>query len=227
MRLSIHALSIRGRTKLFYALGTVAALFLTVAIVWRIPQQAPVSRDEQLAACKRNMERLLKGLEAYRKDHGGAYPLVLTKVLEPASARYEGLYPRYIRDENVYLCPALKPERRLRRPGYVPYTYRYEMETSPFLLKIGFPPAKKRPGFNKQLLKRFGDDTTILTCLSHGGMERRLLTIKRDGRIAWAEFGRDPQELEMQRFNSETSKLVRVGPSASAGPPPPGWGPPR
>jgi prepilin-type N-terminal cleavage/methylation domain-containing protein len=95
---------IRGFT--LVELAVVIAIFLLTAAFL-----APIVRMTQERAarinCANNVRRLSLGIHLYASDHGGAFPAALGE-----------LYPKYVKDERVFDCPAANPHGTAGKPDY-------------------------------------------------------------------------------------------------------------
>jgi hypothetical protein len=216
----------RGRPRLEtpQVVSLAAVVLLAGLIVWRIARPSPNSPQAQLAVCRQHMEQIRVALEQYRRDHGD-YPIVLTSDHSLPNVNVDGLYPRYIRDPNVFLCPAFKP--RYFRRGALPYSYNYQFDIDP--TRLLFPTSKAQAraqmAFNHQLLQRFGRDTTLLTCPAHdvpaAPAHALLLAQKVDGRQAWESMkAPGAQEQANQQFMERALAADGSGIDAAAGGPP-------
>lgn len=199
------------------ALGIVTALLLGGLIAQRMWTDYRHSPQHDLAVCKSHLAQINAALEAYRKDHHGEYPLILTGESGPPGPSYEGLYPRYIHDRRVFFCPAAR-QIRYFQPGFAPHSYLYTLQVDPFLLKAHFPPAPKFVAFNKQLLRRFAGRTTVVECTDHvppaAPRAGLMLSLKADGSEVWEPMGnRTEQEKLSTAFQRAALSHVVLRPS--------------
>ena len=84
-------------------------LVLAIACAWcAVPVFSSMRASSRRARCEGNLKRIYKAIQAYRQQWNGGYPLVLTHRV-PASGSHgvplTGLYPKYVDDPAVFLCP--------------------------------------------------------------------------------------------------------------------------
>jgi hypothetical protein len=159
-----------------------------------------------LATCKEHLRRIYAALQAYKKAHG-EYPLVLTRITRDGGDSVEGLYPKYIDDPNVFLCPAVAFRSSFNPPGFVKNDYMYSLEFDPLRLQA-WPAreARVKRFMRHDLPAKLGRDFTLVYCAMHSQVRAKsLLALREDGRIEWNPVGGTLQQKMRDAF------LNRVG----------------
>lgn len=203
------SLQLPRRIKLLILCQVIASVLL-IAFAYRQYRDHVTSGSRNLAQCQRNLRLIYRAVQAYRKDHGGDYPPVLMDL--PPGVGSEGLYPHYIRDPQVFVCPAVTSVTVSLDP--VRQSYRYDLWTNPGFGQFADPrdPAVQRWKHLRDLSpRRLGKELTVVWCPVHAApddeMPGKRLALKADGRLVW-EPG----------FGTEQEKLV-AGCRGSYGPP--------
>jgi hypothetical protein len=188
------------RLKLIILCHVIASVLL-IAVASGGYQAHVRAKSRNLAQCQRNLRLIYQAVEAYRRDHGGDYPLVLTQVTREHARGDEGLYPRYIRDPRVFLCP--EASDLSFPPGWVKHSYGYDLQADPGHGRFldSRDPAVQRLGHLRAALPRqFGNELTVVWCPAHAvpddDMPDKRLALKADGRLAWeAGTGTEQEKL--------------------------------
>jgi hypothetical protein len=177
------------------------ASLLLIAFAYHQHQHHVTARSRNLARCQRNLRLIYQAVEAYRRDHGGDYPLVLTQVTREHARGDEGLYPRYIRDPNVFLCPEVSDPSF--PPGWVKHSYGYDLQADPgygWFLDSRDPAVQRLGRLRDALPRQFGNELTVVWCPAHAvpddDMPGRRLALKAGGRLVWEPgFGTAQEKL--------------------------------
>jgi hypothetical protein len=183
------SLQLAPRVKAVLLCQAIASLLL-IAFTYRQYQVHAASRARNLVQCQRNLRLIHQALQAYRRDHRGEYPLVLTQIIREHDPEVEGLYPRYIHDPKVFLCPAVSNVSF--PPECIGHSYGYD-------LRMDFPygplPDSRDPILRRwkqlrdALPRRFGKELTVVWCPAHAAPEDEIpgkrLALKTDGRLVW------------------------------------------
>ena len=125
-----------------------------------------VTARSQKQACMNNLRAIEKAIAAYKSDHQGEVPDWLSD-----------LYPKYLQDQQILLCPADKtrgsPARFAEyKDAKMPCSYLYEFNpmTSVKIFLFDFNPPKNLTfKESKRIqLKYFGGIVPIVICRHHG-----------------------------------------------------------
>jgi hypothetical protein len=183
------ALQLAPRVKVLLLCQAIASLLL-IAFTYYQYQDHAASKVRNLVQCQRNLRLIYQALQAYRRDHQGEYPLVLTQIIQEHGPGTEGLYPRYIHDPKVFRCPAVSDLSF--PPGCVGQTYGYDLRMDfPYgpLPDSRDPILQRRKQLRDALPRRFGKELTVVWCPAHAAPEDEIpgkrLALKADGRLVW------------------------------------------
>lgn len=164
--------------------------------------------ESDFAICQRNLRHIHLALEAYRRDHGD-YPRVLTQLSDSISAKGAGLYPGYIKDKNIFICPVKPDISSGMPPRYVEHSYAYLFGADP---NNEF--ARRHIAFLREMRRKLRQDTTVVWCAGHGSLAPpdalHILALKVDGRLVWEPMGTTRQERMMRAFNRREEKVLTV-----------------
>jgi len=155
------------------------------ALIGRIPSRKDL---DDLKQCRENLRILHEAVLRYMKDHQGRPPAFLTvdEAHEPGSYLFDsdaGLYPRYISDPKIFVCPAAErqdilPARQLEQTYY--YLFEYPDLRQWHLLDRKIKSMKLRK-----------EDILLIQCIAHPSEPRpagsSYLAINLAGEILWMD----------------------------------------
>ncbi len=188
------------------------AIGLCLIVGWASPVPgAETSDDAALLAreseiSKKRMMQIYDAIQAYRKDR---------KTLPDYLSE---LYPRYIADTNVFLCPtALRrneslPFPELRDPKLTVH-YGYEFSARPIQAMFGYSGLMTMAAWKRMQMMVVGGSVPILRCFAYD----QVLNVSFDGKLyesplTWEELYQDkvdPRELEPRHLR--LAMLQRLG----------------
>ena len=159
---------------------------------------------QEVEQCRKQLAQLLEAIKKYTRDHNGRFPAFLTtdetvSINSPLFDPDVGLYPRYIADRSLLVCPAAL-EGDMLEGRSLPQSYLYSLEYADLrywrLLKkfvLNQLPPEKIP---------------VLTCRAHPSEPRPLgsigLCIFLDGTIKWATSE------DIADFNRQLTKCQNI-----------------
>jgi len=157
---------------------------------------------QEVEQCRKQLLELLKAIRRYVKDHNGRYPAFLTtdetvSIESPLFDPDVGLYPRYISDKKLLVCPSalegdLLPGRALPQSYLylLEYTDLREWRLEKHFILNQLPPQK----------------IPVIMCRAHPSEPRPLgthgLAIFLDGSIKWVT-SEDLADYDRQRTKYE------------------------
>jgi hypothetical protein len=139
-----------------------AMLLLLAAPGWSAPLAAPL--DEHAKLCIRQLQAIGRALAAYQRDRGELPP------------HLSDLYPRYLADLTLLLCPADQQFGATGLSGVdpdpLPISYFYEMSLAgrPGGLLLGPAPAGRRVTWRQWKMAQrvqYGDRVPVVSCWHH------------------------------------------------------------
>ncbi len=119
------------------------------------PAQPTASFNSHIEGCKKNLGKINQAIAKYREEHGDI-PNWLSD-----------LYPQYLNDPNVFICPADTSEpkgSRIARSDFRPFLQDPEMSCS---YMYQFVPAKGYREWKRRQLNTFGDKVPMVRCWWH------------------------------------------------------------
>jgi tetratricopeptide (TPR) repeat protein len=140
-------------------------LFLLLALTASPALPAPVAREDAATVCSRHLLAIGRALAAYQRDH------------QKLPAHLSDLYPKYVKDRQVFHCPA---DRSAGTPGYqgvapdpkLPVSYLYEMslDKNPGGVLLGPGPTGLAVTWREQKIAQrrfYGDRVPVVRCWHH------------------------------------------------------------
>jgi len=122
----------------------------------------PSDDKDEIAACKKNLEKISAAIEAYRKDHHDI-PNWLHELV-----------PKYLADTNLLVCPVTTRTGQFSPFGVldasISTSYLYEFTPTPIpeVVKGAWPgPAMTMREWKRQQMKLAGSEVPVVRCLLH------------------------------------------------------------
>jgi hypothetical protein len=149
-------------------------------------EQEPKGRS-QVERCKQNLAKIYGAIEAYRRDSGGDYPWALAACAGSAWETPGSLYPKYISDKSVFVCPGDETGgAEFPACRDVPCSYWYLLGNI----------LRRYPEVDRAVLDKlvvpFGGDLVVLACVGNHRFpapgvpsDSQYLVLRADGRIGW------------------------------------------
>jgi len=143
---------------------------------------------QHLEACAKNLRTLHAAIEAYRKDHKGRYPAWITGSVDPPGLKTDiGLYPKYVKDKSVFVCPDDPHEgKQAWNPGTPPFSYGYVGSCQAHYVGITNVDQTLGKKLFDELLTTMGKELRVISCLSNHTIPGTTMTIqalKADGSV--------------------------------------------
>lgn len=161
---------------------------------------------QEKAVSKQRMQQIYDAIQAYRKEH---------KELPPYLS---DLYPRYIADTNVFLCPtAVRLNQSLPFPELLDpkllVQYGYEFSARPIQAMFGYSGPMTMAAWKRMQMMVVGGAVPVLRCFAYD----QVLNLSFDGNfyespLEWEQMFRDkinPSELEPRHLR--LAMLKRLG----------------
>lgn len=115
----------------------------------------PSDDKADCALCRANLEKINRAIQAYRRDH------------KDLPNWLSDLYPQYLPDPNVFICPVTRKTGRLSAYGpldpEIYCSYSYEFAPDP----LWTPNSMSVRDWKRQQMAVIGSDVPIVRCLLH------------------------------------------------------------
>ena len=142
--------------------ATVLSLLISFAHADVATPEPAVQDDKNIEICTNNLLAIGKAIEAYRKEHGD-FPMWLSD-----------LYPKYLEDANVFICPADeaggKPIYTQNTDPEMPVSYSYELN----------PEYRE---WKTEQRKVYGDAMPLIRCRHHANEDFAVLNLSFSSRV--------------------------------------------
>jgi len=169
--------------------------FLVIGNSVVIADKVKVEHDKTV--CMDHLRKIGEAIKAYRADHNNEVPDWLSD-----------LYPKYLRDKKLLLCPVDKKGIPIGWEQYkdpkMPCSYLYEFNPYKYTYYVGFdanPPKDMtwKEGKTREM-KYFGGTVPIVRCRYH---EKKVLNLSYDGRIYFSGdgWGYEPEAIKAVKSN--------------------------